>query len=64
MEEVNSTTEPAVEQTSAVEPTQTPRPAVERKFPSYRLHVKWPGYAEKKLWETVNEDLTLSLEKL
>lgn len=34
------------------------------RLPGYRLPVKWPGAAEKKLWETVNNDLTLSLEQL
>lgn len=56
--------DPAVEQTSVEEPTQTPRPTVERSIPSYRLRVKWPGAVEKKLWETVNNDLSLTLHQL
>lgn len=63
MEDVNPSTEiTTVEQTSLVEPTQPPRP-VERRLPGHRPHVKWPG-ADKKLWQTVNTDLTLTLEQL
>jgi hypothetical protein len=66
MEDVNSSTEVAteVEPTTGVELTQPPRPAVERRLPGHRLYVKWPGASDKKLWETVNTDLTLTLEKL
>ncbi|KAE8301041.1 hypothetical protein D5F01_LYC01192 [Larimichthys crocea] len=53
-----------MEQTSAVEPTQTPRPVVERRLPGQKPRVKWPGAAEKKLWESVNSDLIQSLEQL
>lgn len=50
--------------TTEAEPTQPPRPAVERRLAGHRLHVKWPGAVDKKLWETINTDLTLSLEQL
>ncbi|KAL6468443.1 hypothetical protein MHYP_G00241200 [Metynnis hypsauchen] len=63
-EEENQSIELAVEETSAAESTQTPRPAVERRLPGYKLRVKWPGAAEKKLWEMVNDDLCRSLEQL
>lgn len=66
MEDVNSSTEVTteVEPTTGVELTQPPRPAVERRLPGHRPYVKWPGASDKKLWETVNTDLTLTLEKL
>lgn len=64
MEEANSSTDPVVEQTSAWEPTDTPRPVVERSLLSYRLRVKWPGAVDKKRWETVNIDLSLTLSQL
>ncbi|KAE8284701.1 hypothetical protein D5F01_LYC16134 [Larimichthys crocea] len=51
MEGANSGTKLAMEQTSAVEPTQTPRPAVERRLPGHKPRVNWPGAVEKKLWE-------------
>ncbi|KAL6460670.1 hypothetical protein MHYP_G00306360 [Metynnis hypsauchen] len=63
-DEENPSIELAVEETSAAESTQTPRPAVERRLPGYKLHVKWPGAAEKKVWEMVNDDLCRSLEQL
>ncbi|XP_031675479.1 uncharacterized protein LOC116369940, partial [Oncorhynchus kisutch] len=66
MEDVNSSTEVTteVEPTTGVELTEPPRPTVERRLPGHRPYVKWPGASDKKLWETVNTDLTLTLEKL
>lgn len=50
---------------TAVNPTQPPRPVVERRLAGHRLHVKWPAAAaEKRLWETINTNLTLTLEQL
>lgn len=57
---VNPSTEiTTVEQISLVQPFQLPRPAVERRLPGHRRHVKWPDAADKKLWQTVNTVLTL-----
>lgn len=65
MEGVNPSTEiTRMEQISLVEPTQLPRPAVERRLPGHRPHVKWPGAADTKLWQTVNNGLTLTLKQL
>ncbi|KAK0146192.1 Retrovirus-related Pol polyprotein from type-2 retrotransposable element R2DM [Merluccius polli] len=66
MEDVNSSTDVAieVEVTTGVELPQPPSPAVERRLPEHRPHVKWPGSSDKKLWETVNTDLTVTLLKL
>lgn len=47
--------------TPEVEPSQ---PTVERRLVGHKLHVKWPGAGDKKLWETINTDLILSLEQL
>lgn len=50
--------------TTMVEPTQPPRPVVEERLAGLRLQVKWPGVVDKKLWETINTDLALSVEQL
>ncbi len=50
--------------TTESEPPDPPRPAVERRLAGHRLHVKWPGAMDKKLWETINSDLALTLEQL
>lgn len=54
---VNSNTELVKEQTTVVEHTQTPRPAIEQILPGYKQCVKWPDTAEKNLWEMLNNDL-------
>lgn len=66
MEDANSSAEVTteVEETTRVELTQPPRPAVERRLPGHRPYVKWPAASDKKLWGTVNTDLTLVLNKL
>ena len=66
MEDVNSSTEVTteVEPTTGVELTEPPRPAVERRLPGHTPYVKRPGASDKKLLETLNNDLTLTLEKL
>lgn len=58
MEELNSSTV----MTTVMEPTQPPRPAAEKRLAGHRLHVKWPGAKDKKLWESINADLTLTLK--
>ena len=47
-----------------MEPTQPPRPAVKRRLPRHKPQGRWPGATDKKLWQTVNTDLTLALEQL
>lgn len=64
MEDVNSSTESTVEQTSAVDTNQNPRPAVDRRLLGHRLRVNWPCAGEKKLWQMVNSNLTLTLKQL
>lgn len=62
-QEVTSNTEKAVV-VSSIPPTQSERPAVEKKMPGRRPQVKWPSAAQRKLWETINTDLSTALEQL
>lgn len=59
---VTSNTETAV--VSPIPSTQPARPPAERKMAGRKSQVKWPGAAERKLWEAVNTDLAKSLEQL
>jgi len=60
MEEVPSSTEIVTSEN----PTQLSRPAIERRLVGHRPRVKWPAAADKKQWEAIDSDLSLTLEQL